>query len=214
VIEPIARPRDAVYATLKRRILLNEDPPEAALTELGLAQRLGCSQGTVREALLRLQEDGLVLRAGRRGTTVTPLDAASAAEMLALRRHLETRGAARAWSARADGLRDRLEQVQIAMEQAAAAGDSYGVIELDTRFHMTLFQAAEWPALDQILLRAILNSHRHKLWAPSHRRPLVETAARHRVVLAALAAGPGDLATALGRHIDTIVDVLPERLAS
>ena len=55
------RPREAVYATLKRRILLNDLEPGAALTELGLAQELMCSQGTVREALLRLQEDGLVL---------------------------------------------------------------------------------------------------------------------------------------------------------
>lgn len=57
---------------------------------------MACSQGTVREALLRLQEDGLVIRAGRRGTTVTPLDADAASEMLALRRRIETRGAARA----------------------------------------------------------------------------------------------------------------------
>ncbi len=69
------RQRELVYATLKRRILLNELRPETALTELGVAQEMGCSQGTVREALLRLQEDGLVLREGHRGTTVTPLDA-------------------------------------------------------------------------------------------------------------------------------------------
>ncbi len=87
-----------VYATLKRRILLNELRPETALTELGIAQEMGCSQGTVREALLRLQEDGLVLREGHRGTTVTPLDAEAAAEMLALRRRLEmTAPAAPPW---------------------------------------------------------------------------------------------------------------------
>ena len=44
--------------------MLNELKPGAVLTELGLAHEIGCSQGTVREALLRLQEDGLVVAHG------------------------------------------------------------------------------------------------------------------------------------------------------
>jgi len=88
--------RDAAYATLKRRIMLNELKPCDRITELALAQDLGCSQGAVREALLRLQEDGLVIRAGHRGTTVTPLDPEEADEIIALRRRLEMRGALRA----------------------------------------------------------------------------------------------------------------------
>jgi DNA-binding GntR family transcriptional regulator len=88
-----ARPREVVYSTLKQRIVLNEISPGEPLTELGLARDLECSQGTVREALLRLQEDGLVVRSGHRGTSVTPLDPAAAEEVLDLRKRLETRGA-------------------------------------------------------------------------------------------------------------------------
>lgn len=208
------RQRDHVYATLKRRILLNDLKPETALTELGVAQEMGCSQGTVREALLRLQEDGLVLREGHRGTTVTPLDADVASEMLALRRRLEMRAALRSAEAVNPDVIAQLETIQGHMDGAAAAQDAYGVIELDTEFHMAIFRLSGFRALEQILLRSILHSHRQKLWEPRHCRPLAETAGRHRPILGALRQGGDQLAAALGQHIDTIVDVAPARIAS
>lgn len=201
------RPRELTYARLKRRILLNELEPHAVLTELGLAQEMGCSQGTVREALLRLQGDGLVFRDGFRGTTVTPLDREVADEMLALRRRLETRAAPRAVAAMTPLMLARLRDIERRMEEAAQAGDEYALIELDTDFHMALFRLAGFKALEQILLRAILHSHRQKLWEPRHRRTLVLTATRHIPLIESIALGPEALAAALEEHIDTIVDV-------
>lgn len=203
------RPRDAIYRSLKRRILLNELKPETALTELGLAQDMGCSQGTVREALLRLQEEGLVQRSGHRGTSVTPLDAVVAGEMIALRRQIETRGALHA-----DGRIDAATVSELTlllgeMDAAAAQADEFRLIEADICFHMTLFRAAGFRALEQILHRVMLHSHRQKLWEPRHRRSLHDTAARHRAILDAIPRGGAALAEALGGHIDTIVDVLP-----
>lgn len=208
---PLMRPREATYASLKRRILLNELKPETVLTELGVAQELHCSQGTVREALLRLQEDGLVLRSGRRGTTVTPLDPEEAAEVLALRRRLEARGALRAAAAATPQDIARLQGLIGAMDTAAADGDEYALIELDTAFHLGIFRLAGLRALEQILLRCILHSHRQKLWEPRHRRPLSRTASRHAPILAALQEGGEALARALTHHIDTIVEIEPER---
>ena len=209
------RARDVAYAKLKRQIMLNKLKPGDAITELGLAQALGCSQGTVREALFRLQEDGLVLRAGHRGTTVTPLDPEQADEILALRRRLETRGALRAAQAVTAEALAQLRELQERMDAAARAGDEYGLILLDTDFHAAIFRLSGLGALEQILMRCILHSHRQKLWEPRHRRALRQTAARHRVLLERLEARDGEgLATALGHHIDTIVEVAAERAAS
>lgn len=209
------RPRDAIYATVKRRIVLNELRPGMALTELGLASELGCSQGPVREALMRLQEDGLVLRGGHRGTTVTPLDPEEAEEILALRRRIETRAAARAARAVDARALERLDGLRRRMAQAAAGDDEYALIELDTAFHLEMFHLAGLRAMEQILVRCILHSHRQKLWEPRHRRPLAETAARHDVLFERLAARDGaGLAAALGDHIDTIVEVDAERAVS
>ena len=201
----LSRPSDLVYGIVKRRIILNELTPETVLTELGLAHEIGCSQGPIREALLRLQEDGLVARSGRR-TIVTRLTAEEADEMLALRRRIETRGALKA-ALHADGqaLED-LRGILAVMKEAAALGDEYRVIEADKDFHLALFRLSGLDALGQILARCIMHSNRFKLWAPEHRRPLIETARRHDVLYERLAAGDGSgLAAALGSHIDTIV---------
>ncbi len=202
----IRRPRDVVYESLKRQIMLNELRPESALTELGMAREHGCSQGTIREALLRLQEDGLVTRSGHRGTMVTRLDPEEAEEILALRRRIEIRGALRAVQHVERGGLERLYAIQADMDAAAAAGDEYALIILDMAFHLTIFRLSGLDALEQILTRCTLHSHRSKLWAPGHRRPLTETATRHRLLIALLEACDGEgLSRAMAEHIDTIV---------
>ena len=74
---------------------------------------------------------------------------------------------------------------------------------------MAIFRESGLRALEQILLRLILHSHRQKLWEPRHSRPLVETAARHRPIIAALRQGGEPLASALAQHIDSIVEIAP-----
>jgi DNA-binding GntR family transcriptional regulator len=194
-------------AELRRRIVMNELKPGAVVTELGLAAELACSQSSVREALLRLEGEGLVLRAGRHGTTVTDLDADSAAEMLSLRRRIELRGARRAARRLGTGERDALGAIQQRMEQAAVADDEWGVLEHDMALHLTLFRLSGLYAMEPILARCMLHTHRFHLWAPWHRRSLVETALRHRPILAALEAGDaGALVRELAAHLETMVE--------
>jgi GntR family transcriptional regulator, rspAB operon transcriptional repressor len=203
-----AGPRDIVYSALKRRIVLNEIEPGEPLTELGLARELGCSQGTVREALLRLQEDGLVARSGHRGTSVTRLDPDAAEEILDLRKRLETRGALRAARAYTAQAGVELAALRKGMAAAAKRGDEFALIELDMRFHAAIFRLASPPVLEQILVRCMLHSHRQKLWAPGHRRTLARTAERHDTLLDALEARDGErLAREIAHHLDTIVEV-------
>lgn len=206
VAHPPAR-GSAVLGNLRRRIVLNEIAPGAVLTELALAESLGCSQSAVREALLRLEGEGLVVRAGRAGTTVTDLDAATAAEILDLRRRMELRAARHAARRATGGDCARLAALCEAMEEAAGAEETWALIERDTQFHLALYRIGGVPALVPILARCIMHTHRFKLWAPWHRRPLAATAARHRPILAAVRAGDGTtLARAIAEHLDTIVE--------
>ena len=64
-----------VYGWLRQQIMLSHYAPGQAVAELEVAAVMACSQGTVREAMLRLQEDGLIVRNGYRGTVVTPVSA-------------------------------------------------------------------------------------------------------------------------------------------
>jgi DNA-binding GntR family transcriptional regulator len=186
---------------------MNELAPGTVLTELGLASDLGCSQAAVREALLRLEGEGLVLRAGRQGTTVTDLDAATALEILDLRRRIELRGARRAARRAGTGDLARLQALLQAMHDAAEAGDAWALVEQDVAFHLALFRAAALHAMEPILARCVMHTHRFKLWAPWHRRPLQQTAARHAPILAALRDGDAAvLAREISNHLDTIVE--------
>ena len=84
------RKRDALYHALKKSILLAEFEPGVALTEQHIATGFGCSQGTVREALMRLEQDGLVARRSYQGTVVASTSLAEAAAMVTIRMKIES----------------------------------------------------------------------------------------------------------------------------
>ncbi len=192
---------------LRRRIVLNELPPGAVLTELALAADLLRSQAVIREALLRLEGEGLVTRSGYQGTVVTSLDATEAAEILGLRRRIETR-AARAICQRVAG-QDMagLHSLLETMRQAARDDDLWAMVSADTAFHLALFRLSGLHAMEPILARCILHTHRFRAWAPWHRRPLMQTADRHVPILQALEARDAMLLRRqMELHLDTIVE--------
>ncbi|NJN40327.1 MAG: GntR family transcriptional regulator [Gammaproteobacteria bacterium] len=64
---------DAAYTQLKRQIMYNELPPDFRALEEELALRLGMSRTPIREALIRLEQEGFVELVPRRGMRVKPL---------------------------------------------------------------------------------------------------------------------------------------------
>lgn len=200
----------AVYEGVKRAVMLGALPPLSRILELDLAQRYGCSQGAAREALLALQEEGLVVREPHRGTQVSDCTRDEAIEMFRIRHGAETRGALRAALRIDAGGLAGLRALMASMEQAAREGDEYALAEFDRAFHRRLFAAADLPAVEPVLHRCILHNHRFKILHSGAQRDLLETAQRHRSILVALEArDPQRLAEELGRHIATIVDLGP-----
>ena len=198
---------DTVYEALKHAIMLGEMAPGAPLVESPLAAEIGCSQSTIREALMRLQEDGLVIRMGYRGTLVSSTSAVEAEEMLQLRLRIEARGVERAVERLTEADLTSLGELIEDMEAAAQAGNEYDVSEGDRAFHLQLFHLSDLPALVPILQRCLLHNHRFKISTGDRRRPLIDTAARHRHVLAAVATRNAATAVQVIRHhIETIAD--------
>jgi DNA-binding GntR family transcriptional regulator len=169
--EPLAsaqskRRADTVYHALKRAILLRERLPGETLLEQDLANEMNCSQGTVREALMRLQNDGLVTRRGYRGTVVSDTSADEAALLAAVRIRIETNAAERAACSGTRADFDELDAIVALMRDCEAAGDAYGLSELDQRFHAVILRAAALQALEPILTRCMLHIHRHTVGNP------------------------------------------------
>ena len=201
----------AAFNVLKRDIMLGVLPAGAALTELDLAAHFSCSQGTVREALLQLQEEGLVRRQGHRGTQVSDCTEAEAVEMFRVRQQIECNGILRALQRPSRTLVSDLKALFSKMLDAAAAGDELELASLDRDFHRRIFLDAQLPALDPILHRCLVHNHRFKISRSTTPRDLVATAQRHGSIIEAVESGNVENATAaLRHHIATIVDIGPD----
>lgn len=199
------------FNALKRDILLGALPAGTALTELDLAAHFGCSQGTVREALLQLQEEGLVLRQGHRGTQVSACTEDEAVEMFRVRQQIECNGIVRVLKAPSRTLIKDLRQLFQDMQEAARQDDELELASFDRDFHRRIFQDADLPALDPILHRCLVHNHRFKISRSTTPRDLMATALRHGSIIEAIESGNTAKATAaLHHHIATIVDLGPD----
>lgn len=208
-----ARRSQTIYAMLQREIVLGMLAPRSVLLELELAQRFGVSQGTIREALLLLQEEGLVHRLPHRGTTVTDCRAEDAEELIRLRHDIECRGIRRAMARQGADLAAPAARELEAMQIAAQTGDEYTLSVHDRRFHAILFDFADLPPVRPVLARCLVHAHRYKILHPAKNRDLTDTANRHQGIVDALAANDVEAAVrALSHHITTIVDFGPSIL--
>lgn len=199
-----------VFESIKRAIMLGEIPIGAQLLELELAEQFNCSQGPVREALLNLQDEGLVNRMAHRGTRVSDCTRAEAEDMFRIRHGIETRGIVRSLERINARTLDALKSLTSSMEDAAAAEDEYLLSEQDRAFHRQLFNTADLPAVEPILHRCILHNHRFKIIHSGEQRDLIETARRHWSIIQAIEAGDPEAASdAIGHHVATIFDFGP-----
>lgn len=133
-------PGGQVYAVLREHIVKGFFLPGTALSEKRLAEELGVSRTPVREALIRLAEDGLVNIVPQSGTYVAPLDVGAVHDSQLIREALECAtvfaAARNAQPADADGLAAILEEQKARL----AVGDHEGFIAADDRLHARLIE--------------------------------------------------------------------------
>ena len=81
--------RDVVFNTLRQGILKGELEPGERLMEVALAERLGVSRTPIREAIRKLELEGLVIMIPRKGAEVASISEKSMRDVLEVRRALE-----------------------------------------------------------------------------------------------------------------------------
>ncbi len=111
----------------------------AQLREVELAATLEVSRGPVREALLRLEREGLVRSAWHRGATVMTLSAEDIAELDSLRGALERLAVELVVAHATD---DDLDAIDQAATRMARAGDAHTMVRGDIEFHDAVYAAA------------------------------------------------------------------------
>jgi len=203
------RKADRAYLFIKRSIVLHQFKPGSQLLEQNLARDFGCSQGTVREALLRLAEDGLVARRGDQGTAVTNTSMAEVCEMVRVRLSIERRAAQMIDSAKITEARDGFDRLLTAMDQAHIDQDYFQGSELDRAFHAEIARVAGLGLLSPVLRRCALHIHRFTLSNIEVPRRFSKEAGigdEHRALLDDLHCGSQDKAeAAIVGHLERVL---------
>lgn len=134
---------EGVESVIRRMILLGQLAPGMRINEVQLAEQLEMSRGPVREALRRLQSEGLVTYYAHRGTFVSELSDKDAKEMYQLRALLEV-GAVRIGLAHVDAnVLSQLEGIVNDFELALQVEDLGGLIQADIDFHHTVVKLSD-----------------------------------------------------------------------
>jgi DNA-binding GntR family transcriptional regulator len=192
---PAAKPgyvskTDMVAALIRQLIITGELAAGGQLRQRDLAQRFGVSQTPVREALRRLESEGLVVGDAHRGFTVVEPDDGPVEENFQIRAALESLGASLAARKIDAGGIQALRDLNDRMR--ALADDDPRYADLNREFHFAVYEHAGSPLLLSLM---------RLLWASLHGGPRVsrthaESARQHDAIIDALSAGDAPAASA------------------
>ena len=180
---------DSAYERLREEIRLGHLRPGTRLTETDLAERLSISRTPVREAIRRLEAEGLVDHQPRTGAVVRSLDYPEIMELYEMRTVLE--GTAARLAARAASPME-LEELASINADMVAERDPAALAQLNRQFHRRLLDAAR----NRFLLRSMASVETTMLIIGPSAMGTPERAAEaveeHRGVLDALFAHDGE----------------------
>ena len=164
------------YQELWRRIVHLDYPPLMPLQDKQLSQELGFGLAPVRQALRRLEYDGLVMILPRRGTLTTEIGIRSAQWELEIREELESLAGRLACRRGSAEQHDELLDIVDALEQCATRQDTLethmSFTDLDSAFHRSIHLQSHNPSLVADLDRHF--SHSLRIWNYCHRHAQTE----------------------------------------
>lgn len=178
---------DQVYEFIHNGIIRGELKPGEKLVELDIAAQMGSSQGPVREALQRLERDGLVERRARSATFVTNILLDETYEMFSIRSVIEGLAVRRTATKITESQCDNLVALIDRMAEAGGEKDIITLSNYDIQFHRRIVEWSGsagllrmWMPLSSQIQRWIIHSH------PTHYPDLVTVGTRHQPIIDAL----------------------------
>jgi DNA-binding GntR family transcriptional regulator len=191
---------DTAYEQIRRRILDNVWPPGHRALEQEVALALGMSRTPVREALVRLENDGLVEVVPRHGMRVLPVSPADMREIYEILTALECM-AAELVAARhpSEAELAPLTLATDAMEAALAADDLDAWAAADERFHANLIELSGNRQLAATVWNYWDRAHRARMFSLKLRPKPSTSTQEHRELVDLLRAGDAAGAAAINR---------------
>jgi len=200
---PFTTKTDWVYEQLRARILGGEHKPDGRLRLSALAQEFQISEMPVREALRMLQRDGLVRMENHRGATIVNLSWEHAAEIVAMRMHLEVLALREATGRHSPRALEEIGDLLRRMDDDVAGRRADRFSQGNREFHTRLYEPGPNAALKQEiqdLWDRVWRARAASIFAVDSAR-MTQAQAEHRKILAAVRRGDaGAAAAAMERH--------------
>lgn len=180
--------REAATDELRRAIVSGQLAPDTVLKDTELAERLGLSATPVREALMQLAAEGLVLIEPNKSRRVAPIDLDATAQLLQVQQALWQLGYR--WGIPkidAAGIAE-LRAINVAFETALQAGDKLAAVAAALSFHRVVMEASGNRELARVSIDRLALIQRFVL----ARMPWMATTqglAEHQAIVAALERG-------------------------
>ena len=143
--------RDVVFKKLRKAILTGNLKPGERLMEIHLAEKLGVSRTPIREAIRKLELEGLVQMIPRRGAVVTEITEKSMKDVLEVRRALDVLSVELACDRITGEEKEMLRKACQDFEDATKTGNLKEIAEQDVAFHDIIVEATRNSKLIQIL---------------------------------------------------------------
>lgn len=206
---------DVAYERLYEDITGGKLQPNERLIELDLARELGISRAAVRNALIRLEQEGLVEREPNRGARVRLVSEEEAVEILEARTALESVAVRHAASNRTPEDITDLRLILAEMESRLEGSDLLAASDMNAQFHRRLIELAGHGTISKLL--RMLNSQMVRF---QYRTILVpgrpaRSLAEHKAIVEAVEAGDLDAAeNAMRTHLSHVTEALREVAAA
>lgn len=143
--------RDVVFNTLRKAILTGELKPGERLMEIHLANRLGVSRTPIREAIRKLELEGLVTMIPRRGAEVAQITEKSMKDVLEVRRALDALCAELACERITEEEKQQLKEACAEFEKATKTKDTTIIAKADVALHDIIVAATGNQRLVQLV---------------------------------------------------------------
>ena len=155
--------RDVVFNTLRQAILKGELAPGERLMEIQLAQKLGVSRTPIREAIRKLELEGLVLMIPRRGAEVARISEKSLKDVLEVRLGLEELAVRIACQRITEEELEELEQAMKEFEEAMKRDDLGALAAADVTVHEVIYGSTHNKRLVQIISNIREQMYRYRV---------------------------------------------------
>ena len=140
-----------VYEELKMQILTGAIVPGTRMMEVDLAREMGVSRTPIREAIRKLEKEGLVTIEPRRGAYASRISTQDMVEILEVRQNMEGLAAYFAASRMQPDKMEELEKASENYNKAVASGNMEDMIKYDTKFHRVIVESCNNKILVQMI---------------------------------------------------------------